>query len=189
MSVEVGRPAPMRCANHPDTETQLRCSRCGKPICVRCVIQTPVGGRCKQCAGLRKPPMFQVGPLRFARAAMYGLVAALLGGLLWAQVGRGPGMMVSALLLLLVGYLVGEGVSRGADRRVSRGLMVLAVVLTFVAALAGQVITVMMRLPDAVPLSARLEIAAGLGVAAVTGNLTGLLFLVLAAAVAASRVR
>ena len=189
MSVEAGRPAPMRCANHPDTETQLRCSRCGKPICVRCVIQTPVGGRCKQCAGLKKPPMFQVGPLRFAKAATYGLVAALLGGLLWAQVGIGFGMMVSVLLLLLVGYLVGEGVSRGADRRVSRGLMVLAVALTLVAALAGQVITLLIRLPDAIPLAARLEIAVGLGLSGVMGNLTGLLFLVLAAAVAASRVR
>jgi hypothetical protein len=37
------------CANHPSRETQLRCNRCGKPICVSCAVQTPVGYRCREC--------------------------------------------------------------------------------------------------------------------------------------------
>jgi hypothetical protein len=37
------------CANHPNIETYLRCSRCGKPICSRCAKQTPTGYRCPEC--------------------------------------------------------------------------------------------------------------------------------------------
>ncbi|MBL8128361.1 MAG: hypothetical protein JNM64_12030 [Chloroflexia bacterium] len=33
------------CAEHQEVETRLRCSRCGKPICPRCAVRTPVGMR------------------------------------------------------------------------------------------------------------------------------------------------
>ncbi len=187
MTAETGKAAPFRCANHPNTETHLSCSRCGKPICVRCVIQTPVGGRCRECAALKRPPLFQVGPRRFAKAAAYGVVAALVGGFLWAQVGSSFGL--SWLLLVLLGYVVGEAVSRGADGRISRGLAVLAGGLTVLAALAGQVAMVMTRLPASLPLAPRLEAAVSFGVAGLFGNLMGLLFLVLAVVVATGRVR
>jgi hypothetical protein len=39
----------MVCANHPNRETTLRCNRCGKPICTRCAVHTPVGYRCREC--------------------------------------------------------------------------------------------------------------------------------------------
>ena len=44
---------PVPCADHPDVETRLRCSRCGRPICPRCSVRTPVGMRCPDCAGTR----------------------------------------------------------------------------------------------------------------------------------------
>jgi len=37
------------CANHPHTETLLRCNRCNKPICMKCAKQTAVGYRCEEC--------------------------------------------------------------------------------------------------------------------------------------------
>lgn len=37
------------CANHPDTETYLRCNKCNKPICLKCAELTEVGYRCKEC--------------------------------------------------------------------------------------------------------------------------------------------
>ena len=42
-------PAVLYCANHPDTETLLRCNRCEKPICLKCAVLTDVGYRCKEC--------------------------------------------------------------------------------------------------------------------------------------------
>ena len=37
------------CANHPETETYLRCNKCDKPICLKCAELTEVGYRCKEC--------------------------------------------------------------------------------------------------------------------------------------------
>lgn len=187
MTAEASEGTAFRCANHPDTETHLRCNRCGKPICVRCVIQTPVGGRCRECAQLKRPPMFQVGSGLYARAGAYGLVAAGVGGFLWAQAG--PFFGLSALLLLLLGYVVGEAVSRGANRRISRGLVVMAGTLTVAGVVAGRTVLVLSRLPAGVPLDAKLGAALNFAVLDLLGNLFGLLFLVLAVVVATSRVR
>jgi hypothetical protein len=37
------------CANHPETETTLRCNRCEKPICPKCAVLTPTGYKCREC--------------------------------------------------------------------------------------------------------------------------------------------
>lgn len=44
----------MKCARHSDTETSLTCGRCETPVCVRCVVQTDVGIRCRTCAPVRR---------------------------------------------------------------------------------------------------------------------------------------
>jgi membrane associated rhomboid family serine protease len=38
------------CYRHPDRETRLACSECGRPICVECSIDSPVGQKCPECA-------------------------------------------------------------------------------------------------------------------------------------------
>ncbi|MGW6415081.1 rhomboid family intramembrane serine protease [Streptomyces sp. NPDC055055] len=38
-----------RCYRHPDTETGIRCTRCEKPICPRCMISASVGFQCPDC--------------------------------------------------------------------------------------------------------------------------------------------
>ena len=42
------------CYRHPDRETGVSCSNCGKPICPDCMTATPVGMRCPDCAGKRQ---------------------------------------------------------------------------------------------------------------------------------------
>jgi hypothetical protein len=37
------------CAFHPKKETQLRCNRCDRPICIKCATHTPTGYRCSEC--------------------------------------------------------------------------------------------------------------------------------------------
>jgi membrane associated rhomboid family serine protease len=41
------------CYRHPDRETGLSCSECGRPICTDCVTFAPVGLRCPDHAGTR----------------------------------------------------------------------------------------------------------------------------------------
>src|ERR671934_892123 len=44
-------PEPMRCYRHPDRETYLACSECGRPICAECMTPAPVGQRCPEHSG------------------------------------------------------------------------------------------------------------------------------------------
>lgn len=37
------------CAWHPDRETFISCTRCGRPICPACMTQAPVGFHCPAC--------------------------------------------------------------------------------------------------------------------------------------------
>ncbi len=42
------------CARHPSVETGLKCASCGTPICPSCLVQTPVGMKCKSCASHKR---------------------------------------------------------------------------------------------------------------------------------------
>jgi membrane associated rhomboid family serine protease len=43
---------PMTCYRHPGRETYLSCSNCLRPICTDCMVQTAVGIKCPECAGV-----------------------------------------------------------------------------------------------------------------------------------------
>src|SRR5438067_4595554 len=38
------------CYRHPNRETGVSCSSCGRPICPDCMTPTPVGMRCPECS-------------------------------------------------------------------------------------------------------------------------------------------
>ncbi|MBI3649221.1 MAG: rhomboid family intramembrane serine protease [Actinobacteria bacterium] len=42
-------PEAERCYRHGDEETLVHCTRCGRPICPRCMIPAPVGHHCPEC--------------------------------------------------------------------------------------------------------------------------------------------
>jgi hypothetical protein len=71
------------CANHPTRETNLRCNRCGNPICAQCAVQTPVGYRCRDCVRGQQKVFETARQIDFPIAAVVsavivGLAAALL---------------------------------------------------------------------------------------------------------------
>src|SRR6187397_2595044 len=77
-----GADAPMYCANHPGVETYLRCGKCGKPICAKCRVSTPVGFRCFSCANLQVLPTYAVSSEYYAKAGAAGFVVAAVAGVL-----------------------------------------------------------------------------------------------------------
>jgi len=125
----------MQCATHPNVETELACGKCGKPICPRCLVYTPVGTRCRECANLRKLPQYNISPGHLLRAVGAALVAGALLGAIWAfLLGFSVGLF-SLLAGLGVGYCVGEAVSVAANRKVGTPLQAIAVagvILAFV---------------------------------------------------------
>jgi membrane associated rhomboid family serine protease len=56
------------CYRHPDRETGLSCSDCGRPICADCATFAPVGIRCPDHAGVRRGPAPRVKPPEVRRA-------------------------------------------------------------------------------------------------------------------------
>jgi membrane associated rhomboid family serine protease len=59
---------PRYCYRHPDRETGLSCSECGRPICADCATFAPVGIRCPDHAGVRRSPTTRVRPRPVRRA-------------------------------------------------------------------------------------------------------------------------
>jgi hypothetical protein len=132
--VETGEPLTVTCVNHPKQETSVRCGKCGKPICTRCMVSTPVGMRCRDCAQLRRLPQFEVGPNLLLRAVPAGLGTSLLA---WYLVSYIP--FFRFFLGILVGLAVGEVMSRLARRRsnvVLEAGAVLVIVIGFFGAVA-----------------------------------------------------
>ena len=131
---------PMRCAADPNVETYLRCGRCEKPICPRCLIQTPVGSRCRDCAQLRKLPMFQVGPIDYLRGTGGGLAAGIGGGLALVFLQRLVPFVgfLSIMLLAALGYAVGTAVARSTRRKQGTWLGVIAALAVPIGMGVGQ---------------------------------------------------
>src|SRR5437868_15422349 len=73
---------PMYCAKHPTVETYLRCGKCGKPICAKCRVSTPVGFRCFDCAQIQVLPTYAISTDYYLKAAAAGLAAASAVGVL-----------------------------------------------------------------------------------------------------------
>ena len=117
----------MKCAAHPDVETNLRCGKCDKPICPKCMVQTPVGARCPDCARLYKLPTYRVSSSHYLRAIGAALGMAVVSGVVWGVIeGFIPFFLLNLLLGAGVGYAIGEVVSLSVNRKRGRGLATVA---------------------------------------------------------------
>lgn len=142
-----------KCFYHPDVTTRLRCSRCEKPICPRCMVASPVGYRCPECARGPKPVHYQASASGLATALGVGVAFAVAAGLLW---GRFPAWSFYSALLL--GFGVAEGMAWAAKYKRGRELQIGAVVCVALGlvvsrlAIAGfdEQLTVDMLLNDAI---------------------------------------
>ncbi|GAA1260517.1 rhomboid family intramembrane serine protease [Kitasatospora nipponensis] len=92
-------PAPVlpRCYRHPERETGIGCSRCGRPICPQCMIDASVGFHCPSCVGGEQAPQ---APQPAPATTRFG--GRLSGdGALVTKVLIG----INAVVFLLAGYL------------------------------------------------------------------------------------
>jgi hypothetical protein len=117
----------MYCATHPDVETALGCSRCGKPICGRCLVHTPVGARCMECAQVKKVPTYNVQKGTLGRAIAAGAGAGIAVGLLWGFFNPLTYFFFGIIAGLAVGYGIGEIISVATNRRAGQQLQSIAV--------------------------------------------------------------
>lgn len=102
----------MYCVNHPNTETYLRCNKCGQPICARCAVLTPVGYRCKDCVRVQQRVFYtDFRPIHYLIAAAVALPLALVAGWLIPSLGW---------YAIVLGPLVGMGIAQVARWAIQR---------------------------------------------------------------------
>lgn len=124
-----------RCSYHPNVETRLRCSRCGKPICPRCGVRTPVGLRCPECAGVRGLPTYATSAPTLGRAVVAGLAVALPLGLLF---GLAPDWQF--YLALALGFGTAEAMAKAANQKRGRDLQLVAMAAVALGLLVGRAV-------------------------------------------------
>lgn len=80
------------CYRHPNRETGVSCSNCGRPICPDCMTPTPVGMRCPECASQRTKVVRGVGEasLLSSAPATFVLIAVNAAAFL-AEIATGTG--------------------------------------------------------------------------------------------------
>ena len=121
---ELSQESANHCYWHPDTETGLSCSQCSKSICPQCMVQAPVGIRCRECGKAVKMPTYDIQRSYYARAVGVGIGVAIGGGLLWALVNFlfGGIPFIPSLIAVGIGYGAGELISRSVNGKRGNGL-------------------------------------------------------------------
>lgn len=80
------------CYRHPNRETGVSCSSCGRPICPECMTPTPVGMRCPECTRQRTRVVRGVGQQEGFRAAPATFVLIALNVIAYlAEIASGGG--------------------------------------------------------------------------------------------------
>ena len=101
------------CAAHPERDTELRCNRCERYMCVDCAKRTPVGYTCRECVRGHEDKFFEGSTLDYAVVAVVSAIGGaivagvtfLFGGFLLLGIIAGPalGGMTAQIALQLTG--------------------------------------------------------------------------------------
>jgi hypothetical protein len=164
----------MQCAAHPNVETELSCGKCEKPICPRCLVHTPVGARCRECAQVRRIPTYNMSSTTFLRAGGAAVGAGIAIGGAWAFFNVISYVFFGVIAGLAIGYAIGEMVSLGTNRKAGPPLQVIAV--------GGVVVAYLVR-------TGLLLGVGSWGLRDLRADLAGLIVTVLAGFIAAGRLR
>jgi hypothetical protein len=123
------------CVNHPQTETYLRCNKCGKPVCLKCVERTPVGYRCRDCLGIQRQGYYTATPVDYVAAAGIGVILSAVGGLVMGFIG---GFWLLAIFAGPIGGgIVAEGIRAATRKHRGRYIWLIACAAIVVGGLVG----------------------------------------------------
>lgn len=116
------------CYYHPNIPTELRCNKCGKYICPRDAVLTPVGYRCKGCVKEQQDIFFNATPLDYGLTAVItfpiAFVAALIvPRLFWIAIFVGP----------FVGIVIAEAIRLATSKRRGRYMWIVALACLIIA--------------------------------------------------------
>ena len=131
------------CYWHPEVETGLSCSRCEKRICAQCMVQAPVGIRCRECGKAQPMPTYDVRPANYTVGIGVALALLVFGTPLWVVLDNvllvfGAYGSVSGLLAVAFGYASGQLVSLSVNRKRNSLLALTAGAVVIIAYLVSR---------------------------------------------------
>ncbi len=100
------------CYRHPDRETGLHCSQCGRPICAECATMTSVGQLCPEDRRARRPRNYQVSARDVILGGLVALFASALVAFLLLFVTRG---FFGLIIIFVAGPAIAEFIVRIVD--------------------------------------------------------------------------
>jgi membrane associated rhomboid family serine protease len=107
----------MRCYRHPDRETGVSCSECGRPICPDCMTFSPVGIRCPDHSGKARGAARVVQNVQRSTRRNAGIVTTVLiginVGIYFLQLADGASVNASSGWIYVHGALYGPLVAQG----------------------------------------------------------------------------
>ena len=90
------------CARHPERDTELRCNRCDRYMCIDCARRTPVGYTCRECVRGHEDKFFE------GTVVDYGLAAAA------CAIGGGITALAAPLFGLFIGFFIAPAIGGAA---------------------------------------------------------------------------
>lgn len=91
------------------------------------MVQTPVGGRCRECANVRRIPTYNMQKGTFVRGAGAALAAGLVLGIAWWIFNPITFFYFGVLPGVAVGSGVGQAVSLATNRKAGQPLQAIAI--------------------------------------------------------------
>ncbi len=143
-------PDTLYCANHPDTETLLRCNKCEKPICMKCAVLTDVGYRCKECIRGQQAVYFNAvttdNPIAFGVGFGVSAVTAPIAGLLIGMFGF-FGLIIAFIGGGSAGSILAQIIRKAVGRRRGRYLRYFALAGVILGVIFGNIVGAFFGLP------------------------------------------
>jgi len=133
---------PLTCTFHPKRETQLRCNRCNRPICIKCANHTPTGYRCPECIRAQQKVFITTKWFDYPVAFAITGVISFLGSQLSLFLG-----FITIFIAMGAGFLVVWGVKKAINNRRSPLLKIVMIITTFLFSLPPLIAWVIMTVP------------------------------------------
>ena len=133
---------PLTCTFHPKRETQLRCNRCNRPICIKCANHTPTGYRCPECIRAQQKVFITTKWFDYPVAFAITGVISFLGSQLSLFLG-----FITIFIAMGAGFLVVWGVKKAINNRRSPLLKIVMIITTFIFSLPPIIAWVIMTVP------------------------------------------
>ena len=127
---------PLYCTNHPNTETLLRCNKCGRPFCIRCLERMPVGYRCKECLSVQRAGYYTATPVDYVVALIAGTLVSIVGGGIASLLG-GFFFLAAIFYAPFAGGIIAEVIRWPIQKRRGRYLWLVGCLSVVVGGLIG----------------------------------------------------